>query len=1119
MQNRILVSIGVVYFLMVGISPNSLGQSPLFTSIPPSSSGVTFSNTIKDTKAHNILIYSNFYGGGGVGIGDFTNDGLPDLYFAGNQVGDKLYINQGNFGFEDHTVSAGILNRGGWSSGVVIADINNDGWQDIYITKELYDNQPELRRNELYINQGDGTFQEQAKAYGVDHDARTRHATFLDYDKDGWLDLYLLNQPPNPGNFSDLYDIDKKQEIFASRLFRNTGLGSFVEVTREAGLFNVGFPNSVTASDVNNDGWTDLYVANDFAAPDWMYINQGNGTFVNVIDASHRHISYFSMGVDAADINNDGWQDLMILDMQAEDNFRIKANMSGMDRSSFWKVFDEGGHYQYMYNSLQLNQGTSPFHKLLPQFSDIAQLTGMSSTDWSWSNLIADFDNDGWKDVFVSNGLLRDIRNTDSDKKFSLHVQEVAQEFIQKNPSAGEVSIWDILDLEESMKMIPSVPLHNYAFKNNGDLSFTKVIEEWGFDTPNFSNGAAYADLDLDGDLDLVINNINEPASLYRNESQQTNYLRVKLTDSQAYHSPFGSKVKLETSAGPQWYEFTNVRGMYSSSEAIAHFGIPSGAEIHSLSITWWDGSITVVEQVEPRQLLEIDYATSNKSPTTKSLKEPKLFNMLKSGIPFTHEENDFDDYDKQVLLPHKMSQFGPAMAAGDLNQDGLEDIFLGGAKGQSGQIFLQTPAGFQALALKDLETDKMHEDVDAAFFDVEGDGDLDLYVVSGGNSEAPESPAYQDRLYINDGKGILARASDRIPAFFESGSCVRPQDIDKDGDIDLFVGGRHIPWAYPMPAPSRILENEGGTFVDVTKKKLKDLLKLGMVTDAQWTDPDQDGLYDLVVVGEWMPISYFTQNPDHSFSNKTRKMGLEQTRGWWYSLTQTDLDGDGDQDFIAGNLGLNYKYKTSPEEPFEVHYNDFDQNGSKDIVLSYYNFGERFPLRGRSCSAEQVPTVGVKFPTYNLFADSDLETVYGEDQLLESLHYEAHTFASSFLERLDDGSFRLSPLPNEAQVSSINTVLAEDFDQDGIQDLLLAGNLFTSEVETPRNDAGVGLFMRGSSTKKTFEAILPSKSGVLLPYDVKKMLSVTRANGAKLVLVACNDDKVRLLQVKAPLK
>lgn len=1108
-----LIVILVSWFILLNLH----SQSPLFKLLDPQQTGVDFSNQIVDTKEHNILIYSNYYGGAGIGIGDFNQDGLPDLYFAGNLVGDRLYINQGNLKFKDVTETAGILNRGGWSSGVAVADVNRDGWLDIYVAKELYDEQTDLRKNELYINQRDGTFKEEAAQYGLDSDARTRHALFFDYDKDGWLDLYLLNHPPNAGNYSDLLGIDEDQEIFSSRLYRNTGKGKFEDVSKASGLLKTGYPNSACAVDLNNDGWQDLYVGNDFAKPDWCFLNNKDGTFTNVIDTVAKHISYFSMGVDAADINNDGWQDLMVVDMQAEDNYRIKSNMSGMDPDAFWKVYEDGGHYQYMFNTLHLNQGGAPQQgKSGFALSDVAQLGGISSTDWSWSNLLADFDNDGWKDIFVTNGLYRDIRNTDSDRAFPQYVQKVVDEFIQQNPEAGKVSIWDILDLDEALKIIPSEPLNNYAYKNNGDLTFTKVIKDWGFEAKTFSNGSAYADLDLDGDLDLVINNLNEVAYIYENTLNQNNeqaYLRVKLNDKNNHLPIFGSKVKITINGESQYYEFTNIRGMYSTSEPIAHFGLAKATKVDQLTVSWSDGSQTILTDIPVNQLLEIDYSTAQQVAASK-VNTPTLFTCITEelNLHFEHQENDFDDYEKQVLLPHKMSQFGPAMAVGDINKDGLEDVFIGGAAGQAGKLFLQRENGFQGIQLNTFAVDKNYEDVDATFLDYDQDGDLDLYVVSGGNAFEAGSEQYQDRLYANNGSGVLSPTEDILPPFFESGSCVRPHDIDGDGDLDLFVGGRHRPWDYPAPTSSRILENVNGVYQDVTFAWAKELMGLGMVTDAVWTDYDQDGLSDLFIVGEWMPLTILKQDKSKQFKiAKAHKLGLENTEGWWYSIQSKDMDGDGDEDLLAGNLGLNYKYKATPEEPFEVFYNDFDGNDSRDIVLSYYNYGKKYPLRGRSCSSEQIPVLKKKFTSYNLFAEADLESVYTPKALDQSLNYKASTFASSYLENLGNGRFKVTPLPNSAQVSSLNSFILDDFNQDGHQDILAAGNLFVSEIETTRNDAGVGNLLLGDG-KGTFTSLPARQSGVFLPYDVKRMKVLNTKKRGKTILVGVNDGEVVLL-------
>lgn len=1105
MSKTSIVIISYLFFL------HTVNAQPLFELLSAEQTGIDFSNTITDEKEHNILLYSNYYGGAGVGVGDFNNDGLSDLFFAGNLVDDRLFINRGQLKFEDLSHESGIVFNDGWSSSVLVADVNNDGWQDIYVTRELYDDSPVRRKNKLYINSGEliqsesgllhTKFIERSAQYGLDNSERTRHAVFFDYNNDHLLDLFLLNQPPNPGNYSGFSGMDLLREEWAPRLMKNNGNNQFVDITKEANILLPCYPNSVSASDFNNDGLIDLYIANDYEAPDILWQNKGDGTFENIINESHPHISYYSMGVDAADINNDGMLDIMTLDMVAEDNFRQKSNMSGMNPAAFWKLYNQGGHRQYMYNGLNLNNGND-------HFSDIAQLAGVASTDWSWSNLLADFDNDGWKDIHITNGLYRDIRNTDAATAFPVYVKKVISDYLAENPKEGDVSIFDIMDLKEALSIIPSVPLKNYLFTNNGDLTFTNSTKSAGVDQKGFSNGSAYADLDNDGDLEIIVNNINAPAYIYENTSQN-NWLRIGLRDDN--NRPiFGSKITIKTSLGIQFYEFTNVRGMYSSSENIAHFGLGQSQVIDEILITWPDGQISKINNVNSKQLLEFNWKDSDSDIKELTTSKQTLFNEVESrlSIDFKHMENNFDDFGKQVLLPHKMSQFGPAMATADLNGDDLQDIYIGGAVGQAGAFYFQKQNGlFKESVQMEIKNDSLYEDMDALFLDFDNDGDQDLYVVSGGNAFPPQNKYYQDRLYINE-SGTFVKASDVLTVFRESGSVVRASDFDMDGDLDLFIGGRHSPWNYPAPTVSRLLINNKGKFEDITKSNAPGLINLGMITDANWSDIDGDQDEDLILVGEWMSPQILLNN-NSSFSLVENKLG--HYTGWMYSIKSADLDNDGDTDYVVGNLGANYKYKASVTEPFEVHYGDFDESGSKDIVLSYYNYGTRFPLRGRSCSSEQVPDIKSQFPSYDIFASADLETVYGEEDLSAALHYTATDFRSAILVNKGDLFFEIKYLPNEAQLSSINDIIIQDLNQDNIMDLIIAGNLYTSEIETPRNDAGQGLVLLGKGNCD-FEAIPSAKSGLYLPKDSKKLKILNTVNG-QMLISANNDDYLSIFQ------
>ncbi|WP_420602254.1 VCBS repeat-containing protein [Flagellimonas sp.] len=1067
--------------------------STLFTNVPSFQTGINFINEIPESSAMNSMVYEYFYNGGGVAVGDIDNDGLPDIYFTSNLKSNKLYKNKGDFKFEDITETAHVKGSFGWTTGVTMVDINSDGWLDIYVCKSGK-GKAENRENELFINNKNSTFTEAAAQYGLNFPGYSTQASFLDYDKDGDLDMFLLNHNVAPVNTNNPEEFKTQEnEWVGDRLYRNDG-NTFVDVSKNAGIINnsLGFGLGVSIGDLNQDGWPDIYVANDYVEQDYLYYNNGDGTFSEQLKSSIPHISNFSMGTDIADFNNDGLLDIMTLDMVAEDNFGIKTSMSGMNPKAFGHAVTHGFHYQYMFNALQMNNGNGTF-------GDIAQLAGVSNTDWSWGPLFADFDNDGLKDLLITNGLKRDFRNND----FRNHKLKRLEEAKRNGEKISQV-------VEELVKETPQRKTLNYFFKNNGDLTFTKSSKDWGISESTFSNGAAYADLDADGDLDIIINNIDEKATVLKNNSDK-NYIQFQFRGSTDNPLGIGTRVGAKTKEVHQLVDNYMTRGYQSSMEPLVHLGLSTNEKVDEITVTWPDGKQQILSDVQANQRITLDYNNAKSLETTLGKEEsPIFFDMTKQlGIDHVHQENDYDDFAKESLLPHKMSQFGPALAVGDINNDGLEDFFVGGAKDHSATLYLQSEdGGFRASNSAVWQKDKGYEDIDAVFFDVDNDQDLDLYVVSGGNEWNPNHPRYQDRLYINT-EGKFKKELHRLPKSNISGSCVRPFDFDADGDLDLFVGSRMLPQKYPHAQSSYLWENVGGKFKDVTSEKGPGFLQMGMVTDAIWTDFNGDGSKDLIVVGEWMKITFFK----NSGGNLTKDDSiLPNAYGWWNSVEEMDLDEDGDMDYIVGNLGLNYKYKASENEPFEVYSNDFDENGTNDIVLGYYNQGSLFPLRGRECSSQQMPFIKKKFPTYASFGSANLVQVYGEEKLEKALHLKANIFGSVYLENKGGGSFDLNTLPNEVQVSSINDICVDDFDQNGTKDVLVAGNLYQSEVETPRNDASIGMLMQMDS-KSNLVTVPFKQSGIFLNGDVKKMSSIKLGkSGSKAILVARNSDKLTVI-------
>ncbi len=1075
----------------------------IFKTLTHSQTGVDFSNNLTETDSLNYLNYGYVYMGGGISAGDINNDGLIDLYFTGNMVSNKLYLNKGNLKFEDISEQAGVLGDNRWFTGVTMADVNNDGFLDIYCA---VGGKYEPKENLLYINNGTSssagqvTFTESAKKYGIDDIGNSIQSTFFDYDNDGDLDLYVANYPPTQFNAPNNYytvkmKIPKDEET--DKLYRNDG-DKFTNVTQKAGLKTFGLSNSVTVADVNNDGWQDIYISNDFSMPDYFYINNKNGTFTEHVKNSTKQTALYGMGVDIADFNNDGLLDIIQMDMTPGDNRRSKANMASMNPSLFWGAVNSGFGYQYMQNMLQLNNGA--INDSLPNFSNISRLAGIATTDWSWGPLFVDLDNDGWKDIFISNGTRREINNKDYFD--ALKKQKLTKDSLLKKT------------LE-----IPSEKIDNFVFKNNGDLTFTKVNADWGIEYKGFSNGSVYADLDNDGDLEIIINNIDDMASVFENTSSETNnYMTLKFRGTEKNKFGLGVKVSLIADGISQFQEMTLTRGFQSSVAPQLHFGLGKVQKVDTLKVTWPDRKEQIFTALDKNQFLEIDYSQAKlpsqdkKTVTTKTLfsteNDPSIM------VSHKHIENLYDDFTKEILLPYQTSMLGPNIAVGDLNNDGLDDFIVGAASQNQAGVYFQAKKGFVKQEIKAINDDSGFEDLGSLIFDADNDGDNDIYMVSGGNEFDYDDEKLQDRLYINDGKGNFTKTTTALPKMLTSGSRVYSFDYDKDGDLDLFVGGRLVPKNYPQPANSYILENvstKGNPkFADVTKKIAPELEELGMVTSASWTDIDNDGWTDLVIVGEWMPITIFKNNKG-VFKNSTKEFGLEDATGWWFSIKEGDFDKDGDIDFIVGNNGLNFKYKANANETFDVYFNDFDKNKQGDIVLSYFNEGEKFPVRGRECSSQQIPAIKKKYKDYESYSVATLEDIYTKKDLEKSLHYQVSSFASIYLEN-KDGKFITHQLPNLAQLSSTNQILIKDFDKDSNLDVVVAGNLYMTEVETPRNDAGIGLFLKGDSNGG-FKPIKAYNSGLFIPGDVKDM-DIIKIRGEDYIIVAKNYDYLQFIKV-----
>lgn len=1099
----------IFHFFCLIIYGCSVAPEKKFQIIDPDDSEIHFSNTIISNDTFNVVDFYYIYNGGGVGIGDFNNDGLQDVYFSGNEVRNELYLNEGDFKFKNITEPAGVKAEDIWSQGILIADINLDGWQDIYVCASIH-NSDEKRKNKLYISNGlngNGipTFREEAAKWGIQETGHSANAAFLDYDLDGDLDLFVINNFMDtkfPSQFRPT--ILDGSSVNSDKLYKNNGDETFSDVSEEAGILIEGYSHGISIRDINLDGWSDVYITNDFLPNDILYINNQDGTFSNKISDYLKHQCFSAMGHDVADINNDGLLDIMALDMLPEINYRKKTMLLKSDHNNKMNYQKYDYDYQFIRNMLHINMGPDQNGNWL--FGEIGFMAGIFETDWSWSPLFADFDNDGYKDLVVANGFPGDVTDMDFAYYMSKH----------KNFISDRTVLFD---------SIPEIQIDNYIFQNNGDLTFTKKTAEWGFEEPTYSNGAAFADFDNDGDLDYITNNINQKATLYKNntiakqkENTSSNYIKITLNGSDQNPLGLGAKVILYHENQLQFYEHQMSRGFMSTMDPSIHFGLGKADNVDSILVFWPGNSITKLFDVQANQDIKLNFNDGKSSAENEiadyllGKSSKSIFQTENDRVQYIHQEEELLEFNYQQTIPHKLSQYSPGIAVCDIDADGDEDFYIGGNNIYPGSFMIQDEHGNFQIEERFILHGKNLKDKGILFFDADGDMDNDLYKVSGGIEKDQGDVQFRDQLFINDGSGFFRYDSTALPDIRYSGSCVKASDFDQDGDLDLFVGTRTSPGKYPFSASSLILQNEHGKFKEVTAEICPELTSADMITDAIWTDFNNDSWMDLIVVGEWKKISFY-QNKQGKLIDVSASALAENSSGWWNCIAGIDIDNDGDTDYITGNLGLNSLFHGTETYPLGLYAKDFDLNGIIDPIIVRYNSDENFdkkpfPVTTRDGLMGQVSTLRRRIPTYRQFGQSTINDLFSEEELSDALNLKASYFRSAVLVNDGTGKFELKPLPQEAQVAPIFAIITQDFNADGNIDVLLVGNDYSIELMSGRIDASNGLLLTGNGDG-SFNALKSYQSGFLVKGDAKGMVRMFGNNGDELILTTQNKDSL----------